>query len=133
MAKDPTLKEGAEPKTSIWEQIDYKSFIPGAICLVAIVIAGAVAPDAFGSTLTSIHGWLMAHFKWLYILVVAVIVVLFLFILFSKYGNIRLGGQGRQAVPFEVLVVLPYHDEHHCRGHMLLRRRWAGRHVHEPA
>ena len=93
MAKDETTRREADPKRSVWEQIDYRAFIPGAICLVAIVVAGAVAPEAFGSALTTIHGWLMAHFKWLYILVVVVIVALFLFILFSKYGNIRLGGK----------------------------------------
>ena len=93
MAKNQTASEKDASSKSLWSQVDYKAFIPGGVCLVAIIIAGAVAPSAFGGALTTIHGWLMANFKWLYILVVTVIVALFLFILFSKYGNIRLGGK----------------------------------------
>ena len=86
-------RQETDSKKSFWEQLNYKAFIPGAACLVAIIVAGVAAPDSFGAALTAIHGFLMDHFKWVYILVVVVIVALFLFILFSKYGNIRLGGK----------------------------------------
>ena len=33
----------AGSKKSFWEQLNYKAFIPGAACLVAIIVAGSGA------------------------------------------------------------------------------------------
>lgn len=80
-------------KQSIWEQIDLKAFIPGLVLLFLVIAVGAIFPRQAESGLMGAVDWLMEHFKWFYTLVVCAIVGLFGFIVFSKYGNIRLGGK----------------------------------------
>lgn len=80
-------------KKSIWNQVDMKVFVPGVICLVLVVALGAIFPVKAETILNNTMTWLMEHFKWFYTLVVCLIVGFCLFIIFSKYGNIRLGGK----------------------------------------
>ena len=80
-------------KTGFWSKVDLKAFIPGLICLVLVVAAGIIFPVSFNNALTSLVNWLMDHFKWFYILCATGLVALFVFLLCSKAGNIRLGGK----------------------------------------
>ena len=80
-------------KTGFWSKVDLKAFIPGIICLVLVVAAGIIFPVSFNNALTSLVNWLMDHFKWFYILCATGLVALFVFLLCSKAGNIRLGGK----------------------------------------
>ena len=79
-----------------WEMIDHKVFIPGVICLLAIVAAGATFPNQFSTTLAGAVTWIMDHFKWFYILVTVLICGLFAVICFTKLGDIRLGGKNAE-------------------------------------
>lgn len=81
------------PKQSIWKQIDLQVLIPGAICLLLLVVVGAFIPNQFDQALNSALTWIMAHFKWVYVLCVLLVTALCLFIVFSKFGNIKLGGK----------------------------------------
>lgn len=76
-----------------WQQIDWKIFIPGSAALLLVVILGAVFPIQFGCMLRSSMDWLMTNLKWFYTLVVCLITAFCLWLLFSKYGDIRLGGK----------------------------------------
>lgn len=76
-----------------WSQIDKKVFYPGTVCLLLVVLAGMIFPTQFEAALTTSLDWIMSHFKWLYILCVMAIVGLFLWLLFSPHGNVRLGGK----------------------------------------
>ena len=87
MKNQPGKKEG------IWSKIDMHILIPGAACLLLIVVLGAAIPDSFNSALLGALDWIMAHFKWVYVLCVLMVTALCVFILFSKWGNIRLGGK----------------------------------------
>lgn len=93
MGKQTKQQATRETKQSIWSQVDMKAFIPGIIILLVIVAAGIIAPRQFESALTGAQEWIMDHFKWLYILCVILVVAFCLFLLCSKYGNVRLGGK----------------------------------------
>ena len=80
-------------KESIWSKIDLKALVPGSILLIVVFAIGAIFPKPFESALNNALAWIMDHFKWMYVLCVIAIVGFFLFILFSKYGNIRFGGK----------------------------------------
>lgn len=80
-------------KQGIWSQIDKRILIPGVICLLLIVVLGAAMPVKFDTALMSVHSWIMDHFKWVYVLCVILVTALLLFIMFTKLGDIRLGGR----------------------------------------
>ena len=82
-----------EKGKSVWQEVDKRVLIPGGICLLLVVLAGAVFPAQFEKGLSACVEWIMAHFKWLYIVCVCAITIVCFWLIFSKYGNIRLGGK----------------------------------------
>ena len=56
-----------EKGKSVWQEVDKRVLIPGGICLLLVVLAGAVFPAQFETGLSACVEWIMAHFKWLYI------------------------------------------------------------------
>ncbi len=76
-----------------WSKIDKTVFIPGTICLLLVILFGAVFPSQFEAALTHSLAWIMGHFKWLYVLCVIAIVALFVWLLLGPSGNIRFGGK----------------------------------------
>lgn len=82
-----------EKGKSVWQEVDKRVLIPGGICLLLVVLAGAVFPAQFETGLSACVEWIMAHFKWLYIVCVCAITIVCFWLIFSKYGNIRLGGK----------------------------------------
>lgn len=80
-------------RESIWKQIDTHILIPGCICLLILVLVGAVIPESFDRALNNALTWIMSNFKWVYVLCVLLVTGLCVFIIFSKWGNIRLGGK----------------------------------------
>ncbi len=87
------MKNKKENKGTIWQKIDMHILIPGALCLLLIVVLGAVIPREFDAALLNVLDWIMSHFKWVYVLCVLMVTALCLFIVFSKWGNIRFGGK----------------------------------------
>ncbi len=89
-----TPKESTTPATkNSLEEIDMKILVPGSVCLILLVAAGALFPSQFQATLDSSLTWIMDNFKWAYIFCTLIIVVVSFFLLFSKVGNIRFGGK----------------------------------------
>lgn len=84
------LNNGQE---SLAKQVDLHILIPGCLCLLLLVVLGVVIPDRFDTALNSTLVWIMDHFKWVYVLCVLLVTALFAFIIFSKFGDIRLGGK----------------------------------------
>lgn len=80
-------------KVSTWDQIDKKIFIPGSIVLLSIVACGAFFPNQSEVFLNGALAWIMDNLKFVYILCIIGVASLCLFLLFSKYGNIRFGGK----------------------------------------
>ncbi len=78
---------------NLWSQLQIRSFIPGFIILGVIILTGLLFPEQFFEKLTQLVNWLMDSFKWLYIVCAVLVTGVMIFLLFSKYGNIRLGGE----------------------------------------
>ncbi|WP_158577919.1 MULTISPECIES: BCCT family transporter [Eubacterium] len=78
---------------SMWKAVDKSVLIPGGVCLLLVVVAGAAFPEQFESMLGACVDFIMAHFKWLYIICVCAITIVCFWLIFGRYGSIRLGGK----------------------------------------
>lgn len=61
-----------------------------AIC-AAVVIWGSIAPEQLESITTTITTFISVHFGWYYLLIVMIMLVFCVYLIFSRYGNIKLG------------------------------------------
>lgn len=83
----------SKQKQSVAKQIDMRILIPGVICLLLVIILGAAIPTGFDNALMNTLSWIMEHFKWVYVLCVLLVTALLAVIMFTKLGDIRLGGR----------------------------------------
>ncbi|WP_017558661.1 BCCT family transporter [Nocardiopsis baichengensis] len=65
-------------------------FISGAVVL-AFLVVGVAIPDRFGEISTATRDWIGQYFGWLYILATTFFLGVSVFLMLSRYGNIRLG------------------------------------------
>lgn len=66
-------------------------FIVSIIFTSLIIGFGLIAPDLFKQISENLYNFVVVNFNWVYLLVMFIIVIFALFLIFSKYGNIRLG------------------------------------------
>jgi len=66
-------------------------FFSSVAIIFIITILGAIIPDQIGAFFTSIKSWLNTSLSWFYMLTVAAALIFCLFLMFSKYGEIKLG------------------------------------------
>ena len=66
-------------------------FVVSAIIIVGLVVVGAVAPSALGAVAGDVMGWIARIFGWWYVFVVSAFLVFAVYIMFSRYGAIKLG------------------------------------------
>ncbi|MCH1919371.1 BCCT family transporter [Shewanella sp. A3A] len=66
-------------------------FYPSVICLVALVLVGVIWPQSAQTLFDSVQNWLQLKVGWLYILGVAGFLIFIVFIMLSRYGDIKLG------------------------------------------
>lgn len=74
-------------KIEFWNPV----FTISLIVSVIIVGIGALMPEAFGNVTSASFDFLVGNFGWFYILTMSSFVVFALVMLFSKYGDIKLG------------------------------------------
>ncbi|MEN1967543.1 BCCT family transporter [Lentibacillus sp. N15] len=58
---------------------------------VAMSIWGSVAPNVFERFSSTVMNYISVHFGWYYLLIVSLFVVFCIYLIFSRYGKIRLG------------------------------------------
>ncbi|WP_085523732.1 BCCT family transporter [Tuberibacillus sp. Marseille-P3662] len=80
------------------KRVRWGVFLPMAILLIGTVLVGIIAPTSFYNLQTVIVNFAFNNFGWLFSLVVFVLIFICLFLGFSKFGNIRVGGD--DAEPF---------------------------------
>jgi len=68
-------------------------FIPMSIIFVTAIVTGIVAPITLYNGETAIVGFAFKNFGWLFQLSSTIFVALCVYLLFSKYGNIKFGGK----------------------------------------
>jgi glycine betaine transporter len=70
----------------------YISIIISILFIIWGVIPASKLPDYnLGAVSTAVHSFLIDRFGWFYLLTATTFLVFCLFLIFSKYGNIRLG------------------------------------------
>lgn len=78
-------------KHNVWKN---PVFIISAAVIIILVIIGAAMPARFGAAAGSIFNFTTNNFGWFYLISVFAIFVFLAGLAISKYGNIRLGGEG---------------------------------------
>lgn len=65
--------------------------IEAAALILAFALFGALAPDLASRTFAATQALIVADFGWFYIAAVAGFLVFVLFLMFSRYGDVKLG------------------------------------------
>ena len=71
-------------------------FIPAIILICAVLIWGLVFTTSFQSVATAAFDWTVDSVGWVFILAATTFVAFVLWLALSKYGNVRLGGDGEK-------------------------------------
>jgi choline/glycine/proline betaine transport protein len=66
-------------------------FFPAVIVIAVFLLFGAVLPDATEAAFDVIQGGITANFGWFYIVSVAFFLIFVVYLLFSRFGSVRLG------------------------------------------
>ncbi len=66
-------------------------FLPSIIFISLVSAVAVLFPDAADDALNSVKSFIFVNLNWVYIWAVTLFVVFLVYLLFSKYGNIRLG------------------------------------------
>ena len=66
-------------------------FVASAIIVVGFVLFGVAAPTTAGRVFGQIQGFITEYLGWVYLLAVTIFLVFLVWLLFSRYGSIRLG------------------------------------------
>jgi len=59
--------------------------------IVTFVAAGVLAPEAMGSFFSALQSWINSNLNWYYIVSMALFIFFVFWLIFSRYGSIRLG------------------------------------------
>ncbi|MHA7777571.1 BCCT family transporter [Roseibium sp. M-1] len=59
--------------------------------IIGFVAAGVLAPEAMGSFFTAVQSWINSNLNWYYIVSMALFIFFVFWLIFSRYGSIRLG------------------------------------------
>ncbi|MCS0596252.1 BCCT family transporter [Massilia agri] len=88
---DPVLKEAAHPGPRPRMQVNPPVFYISAGLILAFALFGAVFPKRAGSLFDMLQAGIVRDFGWFYILAVAAFLIFVLFLMMSRYGDVKLG------------------------------------------
>lgn len=78
-------------KTSI--SVRPMTFFPPFLLLMAFVALSVYSQDAFLGVINNINNWIIKNLGWIASILAFVIVIVTLVAAFSKFGDIRIGGE----------------------------------------
>ncbi|MGI2259854.1 BCCT family transporter [Shewanella sp. GXUN23E] len=78
-------------KSSFKSSINPPVFFPSVILIALLVVIGAVWPQQAQQIFKSVQSWMELKAGWLYILGVAIFMLFVLFVMVSRFGDIKLG------------------------------------------
>lgn len=88
---DPVLKEAAPLGEGRWIKVNPPVFFVSAILVLCFALVGALFADQAGSLFGSVQAWIVEYFGWFYIAAVAGFLGFVLFLMLSRYGDVKLG------------------------------------------
>lgn len=83
--------EESEELAGLWSRVDLSVFLPAAAITVIFVIWGMVSNKSLTSVTSSILDVLIGELGWIYVLATCGVLSVCVFLVFSRYGKIRLG------------------------------------------
>ncbi len=75
----------------VWKEIDKYVYFITVILIIVIVVTVAIWPDVFAGWISAIYNVVIKKFGWLYVFMNLCCFALFFYIIFGRYGNIKLG------------------------------------------
>lgn len=91
MIDDPMLKDAAAPGSRWRMQVNPPVFYVSAALIIAFALYGALFPKRAGSLFDTLQEGIVRNFGWFYIAAVAVFLFFVIFLMLSRYGDVRLG------------------------------------------
>lgn len=87
--QQPTPAEGGKPRARM--QVNPPVFFISAALILAFVLFGALFPQQASSVFDALQARIVRDFGWFYILAVALFLIFAIFLMLSRYGDVRLG------------------------------------------
>ncbi len=88
---DTDPKQAAQPAPRPRMQVNPPVFFISAGLILAFVLLGALFPEQAGSVFNTVQARIVRDFGWFYILAVALFLIFVLFLMMSRYGDVKLG------------------------------------------
>jgi choline/glycine/proline betaine transport protein len=88
---DTELKNTDRPGPRPRIQVNPPVFFVSAALILAFVLFGALFPEQAGRTFDSLQAGVVRDFGWFYIVAVALFLIFVLFLMMSRYGDVKLG------------------------------------------
>ncbi len=82
--------------SEFFDEVDPIVFGIGFGIAILSVVGFLFAPDRASAVMTEINDWLWSTFGWAYLIAMFVLVAFVLFLIFSPWGNIKLGGEDEE-------------------------------------
>jgi glycine betaine transporter len=80
-----------ETQGGLWERVDLAVFVPAAAITVIFLAWGMVSNESLAAVTSAIMSFLVGDIGWVYVMAVNGFIGICLFLVFSRYGHIRLG------------------------------------------
>jgi len=87
----PTPNEASAAGRRPWLQVNPPVFFVSAVLILAFAAAAALFPQRFGNAFTALQAGIVRDFGWFYILAVAFFLIFVIFLMMSRYGDVKLG------------------------------------------
>jgi choline/glycine/proline betaine transport protein len=81
-------------RPALFKTMEPAVFLGAAALVVAFVLFGALYSDTAAATFSALQTFIVGTFGWFYILCASFLLLFVLWLMFSRYGRIRLGGDG---------------------------------------
>ncbi|WP_175578859.1 BCCT family transporter [Croceibacterium ferulae] len=94
---DPVLTDAAPPARAPWMKVNPPVFFVSSGLILAFVLFSAVFPGQAERLFASVQATIILDFGWFYILSVAGFLVFVLFLMISRYGDVKLGPDDSEA------------------------------------
>ena len=87
----PTPEQASPIERRPWIQVNPPVFAVSAVLTLAFAAAAALFPRRVGSAFDGLQAGIVRDFGWFYILAVAFFLIFVLFLMMSRYGDVKLG------------------------------------------
>ncbi|TQS73351.1 BCCT family transporter [Rhodobacteraceae bacterium] len=91
MSSQNNYEEEMLSDRGIFRGVNPTMSISSAVIVIVFVAAGVLAPDAVGKFFAAMQSWISHNLSWYYILTIAIFIFFVFWLIFSRFGNIRLG------------------------------------------